>query len=250
VTPTALDFFDCNARIGRPTVYREGQITTTDELLAEMDYAGIRRALVYHTLAAEWSPNDGNDMLRQELAGQNRLYPCFVALPPATGEMPDPDGFARMVREAHGAVRLFPQDHTFSLLDWCAGPLLEALAAHSVPVLVHIGQTSWGELSAVLSAHPDLPLILLGTYYRVDRCLYPLWERHDNLFVESTTYQTFRGIESVCARFGASRLVFGTNVPELETGGAMTPILYADIPQEDRAAIASGNLMRLLGIEH
>lgn len=243
-----FEFFDCSARIGRPTVYRKGDVTMRGELIAEMDYAGVDAALVYHTLAAEWSPPDGNRALLEELDGEPRLYPCFVGLPDATREMSTAEDAAALVRARHGAVRLFPNDHSFSLREWTTAASFDALATHRVPVMIHIGQTNWSDLAHLLSAHDNLPVILLGTYYRVDRYLYPLWERHSNLYLETTTYQTFRGIETVCERFGHERLVFGTNIQELEIGGAISGILYAGISDEAKAAIAGGNLKRLLGI--
>lgn len=243
-----LSFFDCNARIGRPMAWREGQITTRDELLAEMDYAGIERALVHHTLASQWSPAEGNAALLEEIEGQDRLLPCFVALPAATGELPAPAQFAAEVRARHGAVRLFPNDHQYRLADWCMAETLGALEARRVPVLVDINQTTWDDIAALLSAHPLMPVIVLDTYYRMDRCLYPLWERYANLYLETTTYQVHRGIEAVCARFGPGRLVFGTNLPHLETGGPIAQIMYAELGDEMKAAIAGGTLNRLLGL--
>ncbi len=246
--PEALEFLDCNARLGRPTVCRAEQITTKDELLAEMDYAGISRALVHHALASQWSPREGNSALLEALAGEDRLLPCFVGLPSATGELPAPEEFAATVRAHHGAVRLFPKEHQYVLEGWSMGDTFEALAADGVPVLLDVSQVTWGDLAAILAAHPRLNLLLLDTYYRVDRYLYPLLERHPNLHLETTTYQVHRGIEAVCARFGPERLVFGTNLPHLETGGPISQIVYSDLPPEARAALAGGNLKRLLGL--
>lgn len=243
-----LEFFDCNARIGRPTLCREGEITTPEELLAEMDRAHIARALVHHVLAVQWSPADGNAILAEALAPYDRLLPCFVGLPPATRELPPPGEFAAQVRAAHGAVRLFPKENQFRFADWCLGPLLTELEALGVPVLIELGQTDWHDIAGVLAAHPRLHVILTGTYYRVDRYLYPLWERFENLHVELTTYQVFAGLEKVCKLFGPDRLIFGAELSRLEPGGAVAMITYANIPDDDKAAIAGGTLSRLLGL--
>lgn len=245
---TKLEFFDCNARIGRPTVWRPGELTTTDEILAEMDYAGISQALVHHSLAAQWSPRDGNETLVEEIAGQDRLFPCFAALPGATEEMPAPAEFAAQVHEAHGAVRLFPKDQQFRFTNWCMADTLGALEARRVPVLIEMGQTTWDDIADVLQTHPGLPVIVLNCYYRMDRYLYPLMDKHANLYLETTTHQVFRGIEDICRRFGHEHLVFGTNLPKLETGGPIAQILYAEISDEAKQAIAGGTLKQLLGL--
>jgi len=224
------------------------ELFTVPDLLSEMDDAGIGRALVYHILAKEWCPAEGNSRLLSDIADCDRLYPCFVGLPHATRELPPPREFASLVRSHHGAVRLWPAEHQYVIEDWCMGETLSALAERGVPVLLDAAQINWGALSALLTRHPALPVVLLDTYYRVDRYLYPLWEKHSNLYLETTTYQVHRGIEAVVARFGPERLVFGTNLPTLETGGPLAQILYAELPEADKQAIAGGTLQRLLGL--
>ena len=242
-----LAFFDCNCRIGRPGAPRPEHFTTARELLAEMDYAGIERALVCHAWAVEWSPQDGNEALLAEIASEARLHPCFVALPPATCEMPPPDDFARRVRELRGAVRLFPREHQYSLDGVTCGHLFDALSDHAVPALIDINQTTWTELAEVLARHPALSVILLGVYYRIDRYAYPLLERFGNLRIESGTYAVHRGIEMVCRRFGADRLVFGTDLPLHEAGGPIAMVTYASIGDREKRQIAGDNLRAWLG---
>jgi len=54
------------------------------------------------------------------------------------------------------------------------------------------------------------------------------------------------GVESMCGQFGAQRLVFGTGLPERYAESTSLQLTHADISDQDRAAIASGNLERLL----
>ena len=244
---TEFTFFDCNVRIGRSSSPRPEHFFTTDELLREMDRAGIEAALVSHAWSVEWAPKAGNEALLAELSGQERLRPCCVALPPATRELPPPHDFARQVRDAGGAVRLFPKEHQYLLNDVTVGHLLDVLSSHQVTVLIDIGQTSWGELTSLLRRHPALNIIVLGGYYRIDRYLYPLLERFGNLYVESGTYGVHRGIEAICQRFGAERLVFGTDLPIHEVGGPIAMLTYAQISLEQKQLIAGDNLRKLLG---
>jgi uncharacterized protein len=244
-----LPLLDCSARIGPPTVPEPGQPGhTVDDLLERMDRAGIHSALVHHTLAAQWDPAEGNAALLHELAGRCRLLPCFVILPDATREtLPSPE-VAAVARSLHGAACVFPQAHGFALADWCMGGALRALEDAGVPLTVDIGQTDWPALDSILSSHPGLPVVLLGVSYRCDRYLYPLWDRHPNLHLETTTYQPFLGLEEVCARYGPERLVFGTSFPTLEPGGAIARLTFAELPSAAMAAIAGGTLAQLLGL--
>jgi predicted TIM-barrel fold metal-dependent hydrolase len=242
-------FFDCNTHIGCPSKPQPNEFTDKATLLAEWDRLGIAAGLTYHVWAQEWCPEEGNQKLLAEIADEPRLFPLFVALPGATREMPPPEDLANTIREAHGAVRLFPVEHSFRFAPWCSGDLLAALEAAGVPVEIDIAQTSWDEIAQVLAAFPRLHVIVLNVYYRIDRLIYPLWEKHATLHVESHSYQTHRGIEAVCERFGPDRIVFGTDLPVHEGGGAIAQIQYAEIGDDAKAAIASGTMRGLLGLD-
>lgn len=244
-----LRWVDCNARVGRWSNPQPEQFTDVNGLLAAWDRAGIEGGLVHHAWAWEWSPGRGNDLLLEEIAPHDRIRPCFVALPHATREMAPVLEFARTVRAARGAVRIFPGKHAWSVQDWCAGALFDALQCAGVPLLVDINEAGWDAIAGILQAHPRLPLIVLETFYRIDRQVYPLMERFPSLHLEANTYGAFRGVEAIVERFGAERLVFGTAMPNLETGGSMALVAYAEISDEDRAKIAGGNLLRMLGEE-
>jgi len=55
-----------------------------------------------------------------------------------------------------------------------------------------------------------------------------------------------QGIEALTAEYGGSRLLFGSRFPWMYIGGAMLQLLRAEIPEEDKAAIAGGNLLALI----
>ena len=134
------------------------------------------------------------------------------------------------------------------VLQSAMGAASAALDAEAVPALIDIGQTNWSQVAAVLERYTKLPLVIMATSYRINRHIYPLFEKYDNLYLESHTYQIPWGIEDVSKRFGADRLIFGTSLPEMEGGAAIGQVLYADLSDEDKAKIAGGNLRRLLSI--
>lgn len=241
-----LSFFDCNAQIGRYSVKHPEAFTTSEKLVEEMEYSGISEALVYHALAKEYAPSVGNELLMNEIHGKP-LHPCWVVMPHHTGEMPPPDSLlAEMKRFGVRALRVFPVQHQFSLSDWCSGELLDMAEANRVPVFLDFDQINWEGVAQVMRDHPKLNLVLLRTSYRVDRYLYPLLERYENLRIECATYQVAGGIEAICRRFGAERLIFGTGLPIFEAGPCVAQITYADISGAEKRLIAGDNLREML----
>ncbi|MGC8861739.1 MAG: amidohydrolase family protein [Armatimonadota bacterium] len=241
-----LDFFDCNAQVGRFGSPVPEHFFEPRQLVRWLKPLGIGRALVFHALARELHPAEGNAAVIEAVNGLP-LFPCWVAVPHHTGEMPPPSEFVDQM-EAAGvrAVRLFPWFHNYSLAEWCAGEMLAEFEGRRVPVFVNADQTSYDQIALVLENHPQLRLVVTQTSYRCDRFVYQLMERFKHLALETSSYLAAGGIEAICRRFGASRLVFGTGVPYLEPGAAVALITFAQISNSDKQAIASGNLERLL----
>lgn len=241
-----MNYFDCNAQIGRYGVKHPEAFTTADELLKEMEYSGISEALVVHAMAKEYHPAVGNEMLLDEIEGKP-LHPCWTVMPHHTGEIPKPDDLlVSMKQKGVKALRAYPVMHQFRLSDWCAGELLDMVEANGIPLLLDSDQTSYEDVAGILRDHPKLNLALMRVYYRANRYLYPLFEKYENLCIEAATYQVNYGIEEVCKRFGVKRLLFGTGLPVTEVGPSIAQIAYAEISDEEKQMIASGNLRRML----
>lgn len=245
----ALGFFDCNCCVGKFAIPQPGSVFSVNGLLAEMDYFGIDRALVYHAWAREYSPSEGNGRLIEEIAGCDRLVACWVVIPHYTGEMPAP---AQLIAEMKGqgvrAVRIFPADsfHHWSLSDWSAKPLLSELASHRVPLLVGFDQLTWDAIHHLGVAYPDLPIIVTEVRYEEWRHLYPLLEILPNLYIDLSWTIVHCGLEAAVGRFGSNRFLFGSRMPIFSAGPALCYINYADLNAEDKALVAGGNLRRLL----
>ena len=82
--------FDVNCMVGHRGPRQPGDYVTAEGLLREMDHCGIHAALAFHSLARSYDAEVGNKRLVEEIRGQRRLYPCWVILPPHSGEMPPP----------------------------------------------------------------------------------------------------------------------------------------------------------------
>jgi len=254
---SGLEFFDANCTVGRHRTWQAGEPCSAQDLLAEMDHFGIAEALVLDSLSREYHPLDGNARVLEAAAASPRLHPAWAALPPGVAEdQPEPEEFLRQMRRHRvGAVFFLPGVYRLSLSDWCLDALLEPLAAARVPVFLvpnDIGsngpdQTDWEATVKLCRRWPALPVIV--SEYRIrrsQRMAYRALEACPNLRLELSGYWLYRGIEYLTRRFGAERLIFGSNWPAFGQGQTLAFLAAAEISGEDKRKIAGGNLRALL----
>lgn len=244
-----LKFFDCNCSVGRVTHPYLEDIFEARDVRHEMDRAGVEDALVFHTMARDADPMLGNRLLREAIGDIKGLYPVWVVMPHHTGEMPTPKKLLKdMIKSGVKAVRMYPTKdfHSFSIADWSCGKLFAALEDARVPLMLDIEIVWWETIQSLLDRYPKLPIIATNVSYRHNRFTYPLFERYENIFVETSRYFGAGNYEDVVERFGMRKILFGTNMPHFTGTAAVSMLTYADISEKAKEAIAGGTLRKLL----
>lgn len=245
-------FFDASCCLGPDQFAAANAPLDAESLLKAMDRVGIAEALVYSSLAVIYSPITGNQAIIEATNGYDRLHPCWVLVPEHTRELPE-GAVAWMVGSGVRAARLMPNHHRFSLSDWCSGTYLSDLAEAQVPTFIDYQINHWSSnainyeaIEKLCSMHPTLPVILCGAGIADDRYIYPLLDRLPNLHLDLAYYQVEAGIEEICYRFGAERLLFATAMPKSTPGCSISYITYARISDDEKRLIAGDNLRNLL----
>jgi predicted TIM-barrel fold metal-dependent hydrolase len=77
------------------------------------------------------------------------------------------------------------------------------------------------------------------------RLMYPLLEKRPNVFFDLSRFADYGIVEEIVAKFGAGRLLFGSGMPFLNPGAAITYVCYAEIAEKDKRMILSGNWERM-----
>ena len=245
-----LTFFDANLCFGRPirTVYQPAE--TAADLQRVMAQAGITKGLVWHFAQHDYAASDGNQFLAKAIAGRKNLYGCWTILPPQTGEVITPDFFRRMQRNRIIALRVFPDYHRYLLNRVVFGKFLDEVTERHIPLLLSLEKNSvtWPVIYQFLAEFPNLTCILCDIgIWNSDRFTWPLLETYPNVFLETSLLALEDGgIEETLARYGAERLLFGSNFPERYPEAAMLAVQHADIPAADKEKIASANLEGLI----
>ena len=221
-----------------------------EEMLDLMDHFGIAEALVYPNAGARWgNPPAVNDFALEAAGVSKRLLPTFAVGAHVHEGYPSPQDYLDRMRVAGArAAWILPGAINRGLWGWLLGDLLEALIAHRVPVFLCIEHWSPDDIHRLLSEFPALRVMLAGVGYTDDAWLYSLLRKHTGLHVcLGHYYVPPNDPERFLAQFDAGRMIFGSGLPHFSPGGLIGHVLYADIPDADKALILAGNIQRLLG---
>lgn len=227
-----------------------------ESLLAAMDRAGIVRAIVWHVSQLDLDPTTGNALLAKAIAPHTRLYGSWTILPTQTGEMDGPDEWMNRAYDARVRVlRAFPAVNRYLLRAQVVGDILSAAVRRRFPLMLSLTRGAggasnakqWEDIYSLLAEFPDLTVIFGDLHvWPDDRHFRPLIEKYPRTFIEISNYVADGGIESFVKRYGAGRMLFGSGYPDCYHGSSMLHLAHAEISGADKAAIASGNLERLL----
>lgn len=259
MTNASIEFFDANAVIGRAAAPVFGSWLSRDQLLLDMDHFGISETLVAHVFSQELDSSDGNEAAIAAAAGDARLHAQATIFPSFGRGAPERTDreLDTLVAAGCAAVRVHPNPthhimdedvyaRQYELTTAMVSPLLAGLEARRLPLFVELAQTNWREIDEASRAFPNLSIVAINVSYTHKRAMFAMFEAHSNFFAETSCLHAYRCLEEVCDLFGSQRLVFGTRSPVYNPLPAVAHVLYADIPDGDKAAIASGNLRRLI----
>ena len=248
-----LTYFDCNAMLGQ-WKHNQGECyPDADALIKAMDGYGIDKSLVYSPLSKYYDAREGNLRLLELIDKNPRFIPCATAIPHHTGEFFNIDEFAVYITNNNiAAVRIFPEFHGVKLHLYIWGGLFKTLEALGIPLFIDFTVSTWSDpvdyksVHDILCAYPDLNVVLLRMSLMSDRYIYPLLERFNHLYIETSFYIGNNALHAFTKRFGADRLLFGTNLPVSSPYAPMAVIETGDLSETQKQMIAAGNLERLL----
>lgn len=245
-----MKFLDCNCFVGTPIHRHIWSPVDAGTLVREMDKADIERSLVWHIAQFDLHPSVGNDLLLRDIEPlRNRLVPCLAIPCPHTGEMGDMDEwFGRALSSGVRAMRICQPRGSYLVRPEVVGGIVQKLLHHQIPLMYSIERGgNWIELYDLLKAFPDLRIIISDVgVWPADRMFRPLMDLYPNVHVEISEYFVPGGLEANVQRYGAGRLLYGSGFPACYHGALMLLVAHAKISQADKAAIAGGNLQRLI----
>lgn len=241
-------FFDANCRVGDTMNASWPDVT---ELLDEMDRYGVSAALVRHGNLDNASPLETNGELARMLMGDRsgRLTGVWCILPEQCGELPPREEFfSSMADNRIGALTLQPFEHRWIPCRLTIGRLMDAAAKRRIPILLNAFSQKWTELYAFLEEFPENVCIYVEKYgkWGIDRQIRPLLEHYENFYFETAGYWIPEGIRDLAEKYGAGRILYGSNFPQYNQGSSMLQLKHSGLDAGSVARIAGGNLEHLI----
>lgn len=251
---TDCRIFDCNCMLGVGPENVGTSFDTPEILKENMHRYNIDTALVYGALAKHYNPIEGNRLLSKQIAQYDHLFANWIVLPGYTGEFPVGDSLiAEMATNSVVSARLCPKKFGLQLSSWACDDILATLQSIRMPLFLDFDISHWSDvlpwdsIKQIAQSYPDLPIILTRLGCGYNRILFPLLDQCRNIMFELSYFDANNGIETICKKFGADRMLLGTDAPLHEPSCPIGMLALAEISPTEKMMIASGNMENLIG---
>jgi predicted TIM-barrel fold metal-dependent hydrolase len=243
---------DAHAHLGS---FRNFHIPQSDAggLISAMDRYGIDMSVLASHAAISSDFRRGNDeSLAAADAFPSRLF-VHCCINPNYPSLADSELTRCFQHPAVRGIKLHPELHGDYPLDGPGyRPVWEYADEHGLPVLSHsyFAGDSLAVFERMATNYPRATVILghAGLSFGLE-AVANLVAEHDNVAVDLCGALTNDGVvEVLVARMGASRLLFGTDMPFINAASTLGTLLYARLDPAKRALIAGQNAARLFGL--
>ena len=229
---------------------------TVEDLLARGKEAGIDRFLVQSVATTPKQVASINEFIAREAAEHPGVLIGFGTLHPDSADI------AADVAHLQGlglrGVKLHPDIQAFKIDDYRCLKIYELCEAAGLPILMHTGDKRYdysnpNRLLPILDIYRGLTVI--GAHFGG----WSMWEEAsfayrgiENFYVDCSSSLPYLSPEtalSIIRRYGADRVLFGTDYPMWSPKKEMESFLSLGLTEEELGLILNGNISRLLKLE-
>ena len=249
-----MNIYDCNLRYGtqvKPTGYHS--CNTIEELIVEAKRAGITGGFLRCVDTDYTGVVFGNNKLTKDLAKAHNaglnMWGVWGLVPSCTGETPAPyDLFDQMKQNHIGAIYFNPLSHQYFARKSVIGDYCALAEEKKIPVICVSDYGMTPDITDdLLKDFPKLrAIIIICRHWNQGRQIYPFLENYENVMIDTSYRWDDQGVEDVIRRYGAHRLIMGTGFPEHYMGGPIAHVHCAEISNQEKELIFSGNMIRLM----
>jgi hypothetical protein len=241
-----MEFFDCNYWVDS---------TLREEDKTRLKEAGITKAIITNISSLKYDSIAGNS----ELSGfgkEEGIFFCFVLVPEIYFLLDFKGYIAGAIKSGVRLFRFFPRSHLFNINDLYMEKILGFLSERHIPVMLDLKQFdltanknfAFADLEKVMAKNPGMPVILEASLKQCmfNRIYFPLLDRYENLYIETSDLLLMDQIENMVEKFGPKRFVFGTGYPTKEARSSSERILDSQMDDFSKRCISFDNLDQIL----
>ncbi len=234
-------FYDSHGHVGLRN-QRHLCVVEYKDLIAELDRLGVRQACVFSWMG-HGDITLGNNMAQEAVRRYPDRFVGFTAINPNHGAEEARRELERGLKAGMRGIKLLSSIHRYPE----DGPIIEQCCRfaheHRLFILNHV----WGAPATMrrwLENYPNACYITghsAGNYDELTR-------QFPNLFICSCPFLNWGQVEKYVERYGADRIVFGSDLLDLPVAWGVAPIAYAKVPVEAKRLMLGGNLKKLLDV--
>lgn len=224
-------------------------------MVEAMDRYGIDKACISVT-----GSGDANDATKAAVAEFPERFIGFHLVNPRYPDLVDDElraSFASPGFLGLGEIHATSYGHDYPITGRAYMPAWEFAEEHRLPVLIHSGPKSEihrcrpADLGAVAQAHPDMNVLighcggydsweLLDEAIETARC-------QENVYLEICAMgRHFGALEYLVQKLGSEKIVYGSDAPFHDWSAEIAHVAFARIPDDTKAKVFGGTMMRLL----
>ncbi len=231
-----------------------------DELVRNMDEAGLDRAVVFPLGAPYTDYSESNRIIAEEVAKFPKRIIGFCRINPNFGA----EAAAKSLDHGLGTlnlrgIKLHPEIEFFDPnSEQLMTPIYEAARRYHVPIIFHTGmaaKSSPAVIADFAARYPDVPVILghMGIAQFVKEAV-AASARNDNIFLETSVVGWIPLFQEAFHRVGSTKILYGSDHPynplpmEVEKIGKHVARALR-LTENDLRKVFAENLLALLGPE-
>lgn len=240
----AFEIIDVNTVFGPWPIVRADM--HVERLVTALKNHGVSKSLALSTVGVLHSHFDGNAETIRVCSEQSETL-----IPVATI---DPRGYfgsaglvAKLVEQGCKMFRFFPLLQEWSLDHAAFCDVLDEIEGANVPVMVQARDT--GCPSALLRILPgrNTTFILEGISFENMAEAVSVMRKYPNVMCETREMRVPGALRFLLDQVGSERVMFGSGCLRSSLASALGYVMDADISDDAKAAVFSGNAKRLLG---
>ncbi len=241
---------DAHTHVG--TTWEEiAQEPTIEDAIRMMDACSIDRACTSVSRFLRFDFRLGNEITRKAV----KLFPDrltgFCTVNPRYSEKSDEELDRCLGEWGFGGIKIHISHTGLRYNHPLYLPVYEKAEDYRVPVFAHtFNRSDVLDLLEVAIDYPEVNFIVghSGGYVWAD-CLDDIAPVENAYFDVCCSCPDLGRVESFVSAGGARRVLFGTDLPLLDPAVCASQVAYAEISEEEKELIFSGNILRILGEE-